>query len=1688
MFQDGTPAPQEVLEQQDRDNELLQLQTSPSFKNDPLKELNRFFLGKGISNSQRMQAMGDMKGLDAPVSIKDTEDKLDLDKLSVFGVGKIQDQVRKEMFPTAQSAIDWKYREKKGTTDPKNETDLLAEGVIADYDSVKNALAQTNGDFKKAAILYYGMKDPQTAAILKEGKELPIETQERLLNHFLNDPLVYEATESGQFMGMGLRQKYFSEKDHFRENNPHQWTNNLIAQIAQGREDYGENNPFLNLTGVKSSDRVMQKLYEDGKIDKKDLDFYDEYVRGFIASGKKKIPTTGLVENAWQSLSKVAKDVPIGAFELTGLNTLTSTAGERAFENLQEQENQVGVKAKGLVRQLTQATGNLAGVVLPIGAQAKILQATKLIKNANVANQMAMGLTFYHDLYSEAEKKDPEAGLLNQLQATLQSAVYAKLNPVLGRLSSTMVKAATPEIRTILKNLETEAITGAQATQQATKVFLDKAKKVAGHSLSASNQMALAGLINDGISGVFTGKYDFDESIQNAAETWKHLMLGTPLLNIAALGKNVRQTVGKTLYEMTENPVEGRATLEKLMKEDAELPKELLTNYDHAVKVREQLNEMELPQNKKEEYLVTEVKRKLLEDKIKNSPSKNLNTQTEKDLEALDIEQKSIVDPDFGMQKEVEEFYNSELLPKGLMEMVEVEGKFSPAKAGGLVKFIAQQANNLNAEWKPNDTKVKFTKPNVPDALIELANERWKKELEKAGITEKEGISEPIELSEKTPEDYILPEQMEQPTEVNIPKIKSDEKPVVEERVEVVEPVEAIEKSQLETIAPEEIKGTGDTKIPPAETGRTTEGEGDVAGITHAANEVRRKDRALPEYEKEPQTFEAWNNEAEKQIKEGYDVEKLMDKIEAGHDPTPVENSIRKIYIATLDAEIAKNPTDALLAKQKRFIEIGDLANSRAGRNLVSLKGENSPLESISDFYVAKMEAAGVDKLTEAQKKETKEAFDNVQKADENATAAMESYREEIAKLKAENELLKQKKTASKKEKGDWAQQRKDAVEGAREALKKLRSGESGLSAVPLPGVRELIAIAPHVKKYVGSLLGEGVQTLKEVVTKAYEEFKDLLPGITEKDIHNIIAGEHNKERPTRSDLAAKMRDLKDEAYYANKLERLLSGTEPKKEKDKVKRNAQITELREKIAQFKKAERDANKPIVEEVPDEVKKLQAIVKRNEKEAAELQERIKKGDFETKKKVPFLEDPEMQRKFPKEYKAALDAIVKREEARHEFDIAIMKDQMARRNFAKKSIDVVGDVLGTTRALVTGIDASGIGIQNLVAMVAHPRSAAKALPASFGDFVSAKNQERWLASVHNSKLYPLAQKAGLDITEPQSLKSSQKEEVFTHNLLDKRIRFKGKDYIISKYTTKPFERIFTGLGNRMRWNLWARGVEKLTEEGYTWEKHPEQFQSLATILNTETGRGKLHPQIDKAYNLISAGIWSPRLMASRLNIIGLGDLGNMIMGGKKGYYGGLTPKMREYAIKDFSKFAVFVGGLTALAGMTFADDTDFDPRRPTFGSFEADGKRYNLFGGFTQYVRLPVKMIRSGEGVGNEFKKSGQLKTGLRFLWSKSTPIVSMAAGWGNKDRWGTPRDYMGQPMTASGSLESVLVPLSIRGIAQGIKKEGAGSLIWTGIPSFVGFNVSYQSDFDKKEETEHRPSRSSSDRPERPTRER
>jgi hypothetical protein len=1805
--------------------------------NDPIKSVNKKIFEKTVRFDQPKSETTNQQALSAENIIeKQKGEQAEMaERVTPHNAAKAIKTVMEESFPTSKEARKWLYQSGK-QFDEKNETDVLARDVIHNYENVKSKIEQYGGDLTKAAIDYYSDSDPQLKLLKEKGIAPPENVQGDLLARFLQEKSVKEWGNSSQ----EAHNIYKEEQDNFWQRHPEQRVNKIMQMIAQGREDQGRNNPFLNLVGVKSSDEVIESLSMRGEIDEWDKKFYYEQVRPLIQVHAKNIPTTGLLENAFQSAAKGIEDLPKGVYELTGLRDLVTTQADRTYQNLEEDAGAIGVTPKNFINKVTHATGNLAGVLVPISGGAKLIQGANLMKDAKAANQLMMGLTFYHDFQKEAEKNNPGDPLGNHLTALIQSAIFMKINSVIPNMSKNIFGESKAAVTDILNKLKTNEITGIQAKEAIVNTVVNKAVQVGGHSVKGASEMALATGLSDVVGGIFSGKFDADKTLQNVAHTFEHMMLGMPLMNIATMRGSQREVAGQTLERISQNPEQYRSEINKQAELDPEFAKQapqLLQNLDHVVEVKAQIDGIEgLKPKQKQDLLIVELQKKILEDKIKNNPSKILSSKEEKQLAEIEISEKKILDPEMSNTKLVEEFYDEDLLPKGSMMLLEGEnGKFSEAKVGEYLKFIAQQSNGLTADWKADKTG-KPTMEGIPNDIIEIANERWKKEIESAlpkeekttkaavvmpgeksntfdvplkkteidqvreladentpiekeaeqsNVPVREVFSSTPELSKiGTEQEYneylktVFPdsqlkdivyhrsnEKFDQfdesrrnsdtgnlfdfsqtndkteygknvyPVLLNIKKMgegfvldngtdgakneiiggdkiysvpnsnqihilgsKSDvegfkkwkeskstqSSPVIEEgkteqknetaqeSVEGDKPVSSKEESVVREVPTETSEGA---KEPPkdTETKVVVDGEGNIGGITHAANEVRRKDRALPEYQREPETFEKWNNEAENAIKEGYDVEGLIDRIEKGHDPTPVENSIRKIYQATLDAEISKNPTDALLAQQKRVIEAGDLANSRAGRNLVSLKGENSPLSSLSDFYVAKMEAAGVGKLTEQQKKETKEAFDKVQKADENANAALEAYREEISRLKAENELLKQKKEPKKK--GDFAQQRKDAVEGAREALKKLRTGEAGLT-VRIPLVNELVAIAPHVKKYVGSLIGEGAYTLKEVVSKAYNEFKDILEGITEKDIHNIIAGEHNPERPTRNELAAKMRDLRDEAYYINKLERLLAGTEPKSEKKKVIRNRQIEELKQKISDFKKAEAESLKEPKEQVDADLKKLNAIKKRNEKQTEEILDKIKKGDFETKKRIPFLEDPEMQKKFPKEYKAALDAIVKKEEARHEFDIALLRDEMARRNWKEKAGGLLDKTVGTAKAVVTGIDDSAVAIQTYMSLLRRPRTGITALRLHAAHAFSQNKFNRWLAALHNSSDFKFMKDAGLDVTEPQSLKEREKEEIFS-NRFSGTIKIKGKEYKLIDAPLKPFERAFTTLGNVTRVVGFRTIAEKYMKEGYTWEKDPELFKSLANRLNTETGRGKQNEYIENASKIITKGIWSPRLMAAKFNILGISDLSSIFLSkaGTKGYYRQLHPKERLAAIRDVAQFAVTVMALSYGLAIAYGGEVDDDPQSSTFLDVKLpNGKSVNLSGGFSGYIRTITQFATGKKRENGKLVEANRLKTFGRFWRGKTPPITAGLLSLANE------KDYMGQPTDAKKEAIKAVVPISVRGILEQIKSDGAVSFFTQGIPTFFGFNVKNESDFDKEKDS----SRSRSREPRKP----
>jgi hypothetical protein len=749
---------------------------------------------------------------------------------------------------------------------------------------------------------------------------------------------------------------------------------------------------------------------------------------------------------------------------------------------------------------------------------------------------------------------------------------------------------------------------------------------------------------------------------------------------------------------------------------------------------------------------------------------------------------------------------------------------------------------------------------------------------------------------------------------------------------------------------------------------------------------------------------------------------------------------------------------DKRLNGLKKLINAAAKTRSAAGAALRIPTGGSvaHPLENYDTALVAKMEANGVDVLTPEQKIEVEESVKLYKEKLDDANAKIKDLEDKMSQMMAEEEVGIAKKKRQIKSKEARIQERKDAVAAARQALKRLRSGQEGLSSVPLPYVREFVAIAPHVKKVMESYIGEGIDNLTVLIDKIYEDFKDVVPEITRKDVRDIIGGDYSPKKETLNQQKRIIGELKQEAKLLGEYEKLLAGEEPRLPRQKVQKNRKIKELIDKINEIRKRNREADVDYAD-----LKKINNTKNRALQRAEEYKKKVENKDFApSEKSVSIFNDIRLQKKFPKEYGEMLDAVKEKEDAKHEFDIALLKDEQEKETGFQKTARFVKNIIGTTKAIKSGIDDSGVLIQNFAAVLAYPASGLKTFLNHWQDFASEKKFNRWHTQLKNNKpVWDLIERSGLSITEPAALKEAQKEEIFSNNLLDRTFKVAGKSYNIGKYTTKPFERLFVSMGNGLRVDVFLRLAQKMYEEGKTFETHPEDFKSLAAMLNSMTGRGKLAPAVQKASDIIGGGIWSPQLMASRLNLLGISDVASPLTG-RKGYYQGLSPQVRKMQVKNMAKMIGTGLSLMALASIA-GGESDLEPESPTFGTIKVGEKRIPVWSNFSKYVKAIVQLATGKQKIEGEREEKNRMQTVTKFFRSGVPPstgvVIDIFSG----------TDYMGNPVTTEGLIRSAIAPMSLDAIAKEVKRDGALGAV-TGLGQFFGLNISDERDYVKRED--------------------
>ena len=170
------------------------------------------------------------------------------------------------------------------------------------------------------------------------------------------------------------------------------------------------------------------------------------------------------------------------------------------------------------------------------------------------------------------------------------------------------------------------------------------------------------------------------------------------------------------------------------------------------------------------------------------------------------------------------------------------------------------------------------------------------------------------------------------------------------------------------------------------------------------------------------------------------------------------------------------------------------------------------------DYNLADMEtqykaSKNIKELTDTQKAEIKNQYDEINKSRAELEKARQSLAEVVeqnAKLEIENEKLKElQKTAKEQKKADIKQSANEAISKSNERIQKSKEALKRLGGNLNAGFDPKIAL--ELSKIAAEKVYQGIVKIDELVSSVYEDVKDVLTNFTKEDIAKHILAQKDK-------------------------------------------------------------------------------------------------------------------------------------------------------------------------------------------------------------------------------------------------------------------------------------------------------------------------------------------------------------------------------------------------------------------------------------------------------------------------------------------------------------------------------------------------------------------------------------------------
>ena len=371
------------------------------------------------------------------------------------------------------------------------------------------------------------------------------------------------------------------------------------------------------------------------------------------------------------------------------------------------------------------------------------------------------------------------------------------------------------------------------------------------------------------------------------------------------------------------------------------------------------------------------------------------------------------------------------------------------------------------------------------------------------------------------------------------------------------------------------------------------------------------------------------------------------------------------------------------------------------------------------------------------------------------------------------------------------------------------------------------------------------------------------------------------------------------------------------------------------------------------------------------------------------------------------------------------------LSKRTTFQKLVSFGESALNVPRSIMATADLSA-PLRQGIFLVGRPKQWGPAFKDMFKYALNEKSYKGLMDDIQKRPTYLKMRENKLALTDIGN-NLGKREEEFMTNLVEK-IPVFGR-------LSRASSRAYSGFLNKLRADTFDDLLNKAKQQGVL---TPEVERNIAKFVNSATGRGELGATLSKAQPILNATLFSPRLIASRVNLL------NPVQ------YAKLDPFTRKEAIKSLLTFAGTGMTVLTLAKLGGAE-VGADPRSADFGKIKVGNTRFDIWGGFQQYIRAAAqlitgqkistttgKLMTSGEG----YKSQSRFDIALQFAETKESPIASFIS---TLLKGQTP---IGGQLDVPKEIREMFIPLVWQSTVEAMKEHGIVGGAATAIPSMLG----------------------------------